>query len=193
MNVKKSVNTRFKISMLVIFLTFIMIAGLTYAYFIARLTPNTQDASVIVTGGKLELTYYDGNGNIVLTNLFPGELIDKKTFSVKNTGKNYIEDYDIYLEKVDNDLKYYEDLTYELTCKEYDQDGQFVKDCVGNNGTFPQDDSKLSTNPIFVGYTHEYEMTIYYAETYTDQSDDMDKTIKAKIAIVDNSEVSIEN
>jgi len=193
MNVNKSSNIRFKTALIIIVLSFVMIIGITYAFFSARLNTNSQQSSVTVSAGKLELTYYDGNGTIILDNLFPGELIEKKTFSVKNTGRNYIEDYEIYLDKVENDLVYNEDLTYILTCKEYNQMGDFVKDCSGSQGTFPKINTKLCTNPIFVGYTHEYELTVTYEETYTDQSNDMDKVVKARIAVIDNSEVSVES
>ena len=194
MHVKNTIKNRIKMTLIMTFIGFLTVIGLTYAYFISTFRTNTEDKDVTVNAGKLELTYFDGNGVIVLDKLMPGETIETKTFSVKNTGSNYIDDYDIYLDNLENNMKYYEDLTYTLTCKEYDLSENYIDDCNGQlvEKIFPQSESKIATNSLDIGYIHKYELKIVYKETFKDQSDDMDKIIKAKIAIVDNSEIYVD-
>lgn len=192
MNLKNKLGRNMKMVLIITFLVFLTIIGLTYAYFLANISSNTQPDSVTVSAGKIELTYYDGNGEIVVDNLMPGEIIETKTFSVKNTGTDYISDYDIYLDTVVNDLEYKSDLKYTLTCKEYDEDDNYIDDCVGNSGTFPSVDTKLTTNAIDIKKIHKYELTVTYEETYEDQSEDMDKTVKGRIGVVDNSTIYVE-
>lgn len=194
MNVKGTIKNRLKMTLIMTFIGFLTVIGLTYAYFISTFNTNTQDKDVIVNAGKLELTYFDGNGTIVLDKLMPGETIETKTFNVKNTGTSYIDDYDVNLDKLENELNYYEDLTYTLTCKEYDINDNYIDDCNGQETekTFPQADANLTTNSLEIGHIQKYELKIVYKETYKDQSDDMDKVVKARVAIVDNSEVYVE-
>lgn len=190
MNVKKTIEGRLKYTLIIVLLCMISVAGLTYAYFLSRLRPNTESTSVIVGSGTVELTYDDGNKTIIIEKLFPGETIKTKTFSVENTGTIYIEDYDVYLDSVKNELEYSEDLTYVLKCKSYDKNKTYKGECTGSNGTFPKNTTKIVTNAIEVGYTHEYELTVFYEETYKDQSNDMGKSVKANIIIIDDSEIS---
>lgn len=194
MNVKGRIKNRIKMTLIMTFIGFLTVIGLTYAYFISTFNTNTQDKDVTVNAGKIELTYFDGNGSIVLDKLMPGETIETKTFNVKNTGTGYIDDYDVNLDNVENKLKYYEDLTYTLSCKEYDINDNYLNDCNGQatEKTFPQSDTKLVTNSLEIGHIQKYELKIFYKETYEDQSDDMDKIVKARIGIVDNSEIYVE-
>lgn len=167
-------------SMVAIILLILTIFGITYAYFVSKVKGNTNDKSVDVSAGKLELTYNDGNGYIKVEKIQPGVVLKSKTFTVKNTGTGSIDSYEIILENVINELKYYNDLTYELEC---------ISDkgtCNGTNDTFPIYDNSIITNSIKTGETHTYTLTLSYNETYLDQSDDMAKTIEAKVNIRDS-------
>lgn len=52
-------------------------------------------------------------------------------------------------------------------------------------GIMPEKSDILLNNSIDVGITHEYEITLLYAESNQDQSDDMNKYISGKINIMD--------
>ena len=185
MNNMSNVQRRLITSMIAIVLLLITIVGITYAYFISRVVGNTNPDSASVSAGRLELTYKDGNGLIELLKIKPGTTLETKTFTVKNTGTGNIEYYDVILENVINELSNYEDLTYNLTCT------STSGTCNGTNGVFPTSNTRVVTNSIDVGVTHTYSLTVTYNETNTDQSDDMNKTISAKVNIVDNKKLLI--
>ena len=195
MDTKNMLQKNNKYIKVIIFLVFLAIIGFTYAYFLAHVGGNSKSDIITISGGKIELTYFDGNEEVVVDQLIPGETIKTKTFSVKNTGTHYIEDYDVILDTITNQLKYKSDLVYTLTCKEYNKKDEYVKDCIGvdDEKEFPSNETKLVTNGIEVNYTHKYELVVKYLETYQDQSDDMDKIVKGRIGIVDDSEIYIEN
>ena len=186
---KNKIRNNIVFWIIIFILIFITAIGLTYAYFISTMKTNPNDKSVTITAGELKLTYYDGNNTIEIENIEPGTTVETKTFSVKNTGKAIINNYGVYIEDVINELKYYTDLDYTLTCKEYDSNNNYVRDCNGNEGDFPIADSLLISNSISVSYTHEYELVIKYVETNKDQSDDMNKTISGKIQIYDLNDI----
>ena len=167
-----------KISKITLFLLILLILcaiGLTYAYFTSGANHNKEEDSTVVRGGKLEITYGDGNGLLSIEHLKPNQTVGEKTFTVTNTGKNDVDTYDVILEDVINELESYEDLEYTLTCS------SDKGTCNGNNGVFPKNDSVLISNPIKVGETQSYKLTVKYNETYKDQSNDMNKYVLAKV------------
>ena len=164
-----------KITLFLLILLTLCAIGLTYAYFTSGANHNKEDESTIVRGGKLEITYGDGNGLLSIEHLKPNQTVGEKTFTVTNTGRNDVDTYDVILEDVINELEYYEDLEYTLTCS------SDKGTCNGNNGVFPKNDSVLISNPIKVGETQSYKLTVKYNETYKDQSNDMNKYVLAKV------------
>ena len=175
-----SVKRRLITSMISLLLLVITIFGITYAYFTLRIKGNTNTKSTEVTAGKLELTYDDGNGLIELLKIQPGTTLEPKVFTVKNTGTNKIDSYDVIVEDVINELYRNYDLTYKLTCT------SDKKTCSGANDIFPSANQVLVSNSIDVGETQTYKITLVYKETNVDQSVDMNKSVTAKINIVDN-------
>lgn len=176
-NVKKRIIT----SIVAIIVLIFALLGITYAYFTTKIKGNEDEKSANVSAGKLELTYGDGNKEIVVENIEPGTVLKTKSFTVKNTGTSRIDNYDVILENVVNELAYYEDLTYTLTCTSDKNDS-----CKGvENGIFPKYDQLLVTNSIEVGETQSFELTVTYNETNLDQSIDMNKVIHAKVNIID--------
>lgn len=179
-NVKKRIIT----SIVAIIVLIFALLGITYAYFTTKIKGNEDEKSANVSAGKLELTYGDGNGEVVLENIEPDTVLKTKIFTVKNTGTNRIDDYDIILENVVNELIYYEDLTYTLTCTS-DKNNT----CKGvENGVFPKYDQVLITNSIDKDETQTFELIVTYNETNLDQSIDMNKAIHAKVNIIDKIE-----
>ena len=176
-----TVKKRIIISMGALVLLILTLVGITYAYFLSNVKGNAEDKSISVVAGMLRITYGDGNRTIKAEKIKPGTVISEKTFTVKNTGKNPVEKYDVYLENVVNELKYYEDLVYTLTCESSDG-----KECYGSSGIFPKGQEVIATNDIDVDEIHTYKIILDYKETNMDQSDDMNKIIDAKINIKDD-------
>lgn len=164
-----------KITLIFLILLIICALGLTFAYFTADVIKNKEDESVVVSGGKLEITYGDNNELLSIDGLKPGNVVGEKTFTVTNTGKNDVKYYEVILEDVINELEFYEDLEYTLTCN------SDKSTCNGSNGVFPKKDSILVSNSIKVGEVQTYKIIVNYKETYKNQSNDMNKSIVAKI------------
>ena len=181
MSSMSTVKKRIIISMFAIVLLLITLFGITYAYFTAKIQGNKEDKSISVTAGSLKLEYDGEDSYISVTGLRPSENIESKKFSVKNTGKNTVENYDVILENVVNELEDYEDLTYELVCTSSDG-----TECNGGSGIFPKGQEVLTTNTIEPDVKHSYVLTLTYSETYTNQSHDMNKEISARVNIKDN-------
>lgn len=201
MKTMDQVKKRIITSMVSILLLIITLFGITYAYFIANVRGNDEKKSITAKAGKLELTYGDGNGVLEVGEfLQPGntvkfknsnnEIVEQKTFTVTNTGTATVPSYEVILQNVVNELEYYEDLTYTLTCTSYINYGEDTQEisgtCDGNEDTFPKTNGLLAINSIDEGVTHYYVLKLHYAETNTDQSNDMKKNIVAKINIQDD-------
>ena len=186
-----------------IFIVLLALVGLTYAYFLTRITGNENDKSISVTTANLQLVYQDGNGILKTGKLEPSNdyitFLDEddneyesKIFTVTNNGNATVEGYKVYLENVQNQFERKDDLVYTLTCKSYinyDEETKAISgECIGVNTetTFPSVITSIVSNDIAVGVTHEYELKVKYKEMGIDQSVDMNKILSAKINIYDN-------
>jgi len=187
-----------------IFIVLLALVGLTYAYFLTRITGNENDKSISVTTANLQLVYADGNGILETGNLEPsddyitfldgdGNEHESKIFTVTNNGNAIVEGYKVYLENVQNQFERKDDLVYTLTCKsyvDYDEETKAISgECTGVNTetTFPSVITNIVSNDIAVGITHEYELKVKYKEMNVDQSVDMNKLLSAKINIYDSA------
>ena len=169
-----------------IVLVSLILIGLTYAYFLTKITGNTNEKSISVTTADLKLVYGDGNGLIEANNIMPGTTLTKKTFTVKNEGNAKVDNYAVYLEELVNELTRVDDMVYTLTCTS-DRES---KTCKGvNETTFPKLAGVIVTNSIEVGETQSYELTITYKEMNVDQSDDMNKIVSAKVQIYNLNDI----
>ena len=174
------------ISITGIVLVSLILIGLTYAYFLTKITGNTNTKSISVTTANLRLIYGDGNGDITSTNILPSTTIDTKTFTVKNEGNATVNNYAVYLEELVNTLSRTSDMVYTLTCTSDKEN----KTCKGVEETsFPTQNGIIVTNNIDVGETHSYELKVDYLEPNVDQSEDMNKTIGAKVQIYNLSDI----
>ena len=195
---------RIIVSITGIFIVMLALVGLTYAYFLTRITGNTNPNSISVTTANLQLVYADGNGILQTGKLEPsndyitfldgeGNEHSSKIFTVTNNGNATVEDYKVYLENVQNQFERKDDLVYTLTCKSYVDYDKATKEIsgectgVGTETTFPSVISSIVSNDIAVGVTHEYELKVKYKEMGVDQSVDMNKLLSAKINIYDST------
>ena len=182
-----------------IILVSLILIGLTYAYFLTKITGNTNTKSISVTTANLVLEYGE-NTNVVqgISNAEPGYSVEK-IFTATNKGNSTVT-YGAALESIVNGLTRQQDLVYTLTCTSYLKEGFSL----ASNGTitgtvdgtcngvptekqFPSTStmSIMTTNTIDTTHTHAYKLTVTYKEMGVDQSTDMNKTFSAKVNIVD--------
>ena len=186
------------ISVTGIFLVLLILVGLTYAYFLTQIQGNENDKSITVTTANLRLVYTDGNGVLTPAEmLLPGNtvkfkdkdnnIVESKTFAVTNEGDTKT-DYVVVIEDVKvtnattNATTTFEsnDFRYTITCTNGTTECNGVKTEV-----FPMNGGIVVGNNINVGETQTYTLTMEYLETNEDQSNDMNKTLSAKINIKD--------
>ena len=182
-----------------IFLVLMILVGLTYAYFLTKITGNTNEKSISVTTANLVLEYGE-NTNVVqgISNAEPGYSVEK-IFTATNKGNSTVT-YGAALESIVNGLTRQEDLVYTLTCTSYLKEGFSLASDGTITGTvdgtcngvstekqFPSTStmSIMTTNTIDITHTHAYKLTVTYKEMGVDQSTDMNKTFSAKVNIVD--------
>ena len=190
-----------------IFLVLMILVGLTYAYFLTKITGNTNDKSISVTTANLILEYGE-NTNVVqgINNAEPGYSVEK-IFTATNKGNSSVT-YGVALEDIVNDLSRQQDLVYILTCTSYLTEGFNLSSNGTISGTvdgtcngvttekqFPSTStlSIMTTNTIDTMHTHAYKLTVTYKEMGVDQSEDMNKTFSAKVNIVDLAKLTVDN
>jgi len=164
-----------------IFIVLLALVGLTYGYYITRITGNSKSKSIsITTADDLKLTYDDGTEGVVgEEKIYPSNKEYTKTFTIKNEGKSN-GDYGIYLIDVINTFERKDDIKYIMSCT---TDGTLPCGEVVEETTFPSGISQLSTATIEPNKTHTYTFKFTYLDTGTDQSVDMGKKLEAKIQI----------
>ena len=189
-----------------IFIVLLALVGLTYAYFLTRITGNENDKSISVTTANLELVYADEDDEYVIGKneiIEPGKTFESKTFTVTNNGNETVDEYAVILEGVsityattsgnmtegtvttlgsttegrDNDF------TLVITCKNQDNET-----CNGYNAELLEESGILLTNRIEVGETQTYTATLTYNETGHNQSADMNKRYNGKFNIIDTKD-----
>ena len=175
------------ISITGIFLVLLILSGLTYAYFLTNIQGNTNTKSVSITSANLQLTYNDGNGTIIGTNIVPGTTLGEKTFSVTNTG-NVSVSYGVYIEDVINEFERTSDITLTLTC----ESNKANTTCDGASTIFPENNRKIVTNDISSGETQTYRLVVEYIEAGVDQSVDMGKRLSGKVQIYGSERLTLE-
>ena len=191
---------RIIVSVTGIFIVLLILIGLTYAYFLTRITGNSNPTSISVTTANLELVYGDGTTAILTSSnpLMPSSKpIGTKDFTVTNRGDNteyvvvfedvvvsYAADTVINGENIGaGTTTTFEsnDFVYTLTCTK--KDGT---NCNGlENETFPMNGGIVIGNNIDKSDVHNYVLTLYYLDNGLDQSADMNKTLNGKVNIKD--------
>lgn len=196
-----NLNRRQKIivSITSIFLISLILMGLTFAYFLTQIKGNENSKSIVVSTANLVLVYGDGNGLIAPEEkIVPGTTIASKTFTVKNDGNTTIDNYAVILENfivknattgIATTLNSPSDFKITVTCTSNIKN----KTCEGTETYLTGTNILLLTNSIDEGEIQSYELVLEYKETGVDQSADMNKTIEAKVNIMDtNNTIDIE-
>lgn len=90
--------------------------GISYAYFTAGLSGQETASTIVVTGGRMTITYQNNSNNIIVENIYPREEAwVTKEFTVRGTNTTDLDmDYYLYL-TVDNNSFPANALTCSLT------------------------------------------------------------------------------
>ncbi len=187
---KKAKNT---IIVSVIALALVLI-GVTYAYFSARIT-GLESASIIrLTAGRMGIVYSEGDENVAASNIYPREEAwVTKTFTL--TGWNTTDQrmyYKIGLNVITNTFTN-DYLTYDLTLLS------------GTNGTPVASKTGVAINgtgkiPFGMGSflaadgeAHSYELKIYFKDNGEDQNDAQEAVFNAKIYVEESDGLEAPN
>ena len=95
-------NTKQKLTLGIaaVFMVTLTIIGVTYAYFVTRITGEVDTETVNVSTARLaSVQYADGNGVIEMADVIPGESV-YKSFTVVNNSTEANALYDVFLETV---------------------------------------------------------------------------------------------
>ena len=159
----------------IIGLIVILLTGVSYAYFKARINGDPKSIVIKSKGVYLE---YKGDTTLSSGEIGPGWSVTK-TFTVENQGSN-TEKYDIYIEDLVNTFVTTGNLQYKITSS------------TGYNMTEFKDIPKSETATdtvlaysvsIDVGITQSYTITLKYNDTDDEQSGDMGKKFNGTLGI----------
>ena len=187
-------NTRIVVSIVGIIIVSLMLLGLTYGYFITRISGNTNEKSVEVVAGNMSIIYTDLSSEVeeIIT---PGYQT-VKAFNIENNG-NVPATYSIYLVDVINNFTRTQDITYVLYKLDYEYtaevtintdfsdwtkvaEGEYPTKTIAikTNETIPNRQEDAPNNPMYT-----YALLITYENANENQNEDQGKTFSAKINI----------
>ena len=166
----------------------LVLIGVTYAYFSARITGLESASTIRLTAGRMGIQYSEGDENVIASNIYPREESwATKTFTL--TGWNTTDQrmyYEIGLNVTTNTFSD-EYLTYDLTLLS------------GTNGTPVASQTGVSINGTgkisfgmgtFLaadGDAHNYELKIYFKDNGLDQNDAQGAVFNAKIYVEESN------
>ena len=177
---KKSKNT---IIVSIIALAIVLV-GVTYAYFSARITGLESASMLSLTAGRMGIVYSEGNENVTFSNIYPKEEAwATKTFALTGYNTTNLDmEYNLGLNIITNTFTngY---LTYDLTLVS------------GSNGTPVASKTNQPLNGTgkisfgmgsFIaanGDSHNYELKIYFKDNGLDQNDSQNAVFNGKIYV----------
>ena len=167
----------------------LLIIGVSYAYFSIIVSGNEEAQDIRVTTGNLSL-FYNSGPELKVDNIQPGYQLIKE-FTVTNTG-DFDTEFDINMVDMINTIEK-DELVFSLDCVSYEKYGQEGQTEIGTcdgQGTTPFIYSEVPTsqklkgnNPIKVGVTNKYKLTITFVETGSVQNYNQGKKFVGKIQI----------
>ena len=158
----------------IFFLVTIMGIGISFAYYTAVVLNGESKSSIISQSGNLEITYVDGEKQILGVSVFPG-WHDSKTFTVKNTGDNATT-YSIKVTNITNTFTIANSISLSL---ESSDGGKNM-----GKRTLPRNEATIVKYvSIDAGDTHTYTVTTYYNNLDIDQSADKGKRFSYTIEV----------
>ena len=165
-------NKKLLIPVIASLVTVLVLSGVSYAYYSARIKENNKTETVIKTN---ELTIkYTGTQEINVDNIVPGDSMTK-TFTVENTS-NVPVTYNIYLENITNEFN--EDLVYTLK----EENNEIIKEEVlptsSDKKSYLITDVEINSQEV-----KQYEMTVEFKYSDKDQNKLQGKKFNATLGI----------
>ena len=161
---------------------FLVVSGITYAYFFAKITGNEKTSTINLEAGTLEIVL-DGGNSIVANSIIPSSTpFATKNFTViGNNDSNGNMPYNINI-VVDNNTYTDESITYTLVSTNTSNNGKVV---VGREYQVVDQTLTIGSGYFEQGRNsiHTYTISFYFLETNTDQSENMRATFAAHIEI----------
>ena len=165
-------NKKVLIPVIASLVTVLVLSGVSYAYYSAKIKENNKTETVIKSN-ELNLIF-TGTNEITANNMIPGDSFEK-TFTVENTSNRAV-DYNIYMENITNEFN--EDLVYTLNDGTSDL---IIEKKLPSTNT---NKSYLKTTISIKAKTKKtYTLTITFKNTDEPQNDYQGKTFKATVGI----------
>ena len=177
---KKAKNTMI-ISVIALALVLI---GVTYAYFSARITGLESASTISLTAGRMGIQYSEDDATVSVSNIYPREeawITKQITLTGYNTTNQEMK-YELGLNIVNNTFKGGQ-LTFDLTG--VGTNGTKIADITGKSITKTSGFYKFGTG-IFLqsdGETHVYTLKVYFKDNGKDQNFNQEAVFNAKIDV----------
>ena len=165
-------NKKLLIPVIASLVTVLVLSGVSYAYYSAKIKENNKTETVIKTN---ELTIkYTGTQEINVGNIVPGDSMTK-TFTVENTS-NVPVTYNIYLENIINEFN--EDLVYTLKEENSEIIKEEVLPILSDKKSYLITDVEIKSQEV-----KQYEMTVEFKYSDKDQNKLQGKKFNATLGI----------
>ena len=152
--------------------TVIVLSGVSYAYFSAKIKENNKTETVLKSN-ELNLIF-TGTNEITANNMIPGDSFTK-TFTVENTSNRAV-DYNIYMENITNEFN--EDLVYTLEDTTGSVIGETPLPVTNKDKSYLKTGISIEANTI-----KTYTLKITFKNTEEPQNDYQGKTFKGTLGI----------
>lgn len=173
-----------------------MLLGITYAFFVTNITPNTNKKSVEVSIGEAKVEYNDISVPETETLIEPG-YVSVKSFTVKNTG-DVTAKYSIALVDVVNTFSRTQDVTYILYKKQgtvigVNKDTDFSTWTKVADGIYPKENTiiKASDSITTPEDIYTYALIVTYVNHPTiNQNEDQGKIFSGKVVLLSTEDIN---
>ncbi len=162
----------------------LVLIGVTYAYFSARITGLESASTISLTAGRMGIQYSEDDATVSVSNIYPREeawITKQITLTGYNTTNQEMK-YELGLNIVNNTFKGGQ-LTFDLTG--VGTNGTKIADITGKSITKTSGFYKFGTG-IFLqsdGETHVYTLKIYFKDNGKDQNMNQEAVFNAKIDV----------
>ena len=165
-------NRNLLLSFLGILIVILILIGISYAYYSAKIKENNKTETVLKSN-ELNLIF-TGTKEITANNMIPGDRFTK-TFTVENTSNRAV-DYNIYLQNITNEFN--EDLVYTLEDTTGSVIGETPLPVTNKDKSYLKTGISIEANTI-----KTYTLKITFKNTEEPQNDYQGKTFKGTLGI----------
>lgn len=159
----------------IVFLTILIIIGVSYAFFTADIADNETASKFGAKNKNVSVLFT--NGDEINANLIPGTSTSK-TFTLKNIGEKEGTAYSIYITEISNTF-INDELLFSMTCTSN------IGSCSGVSETvLKESGSQLAlSSTLALDEERTYTFTLLFIETGSLQTYNEDKIVKTKLFV----------